>query len=166
MRRLLFGLILLALPLVEIGLLIRVGQRIGLWSTLAIIVGTGMLGILVLVRQRFAVVAGVMQAVNEGKTPLAPVLDSAFLVLAGGLLFSPGLISDAAGLLLLVPPIRRLVARWSVERLLRNADIRVSVHGQGPPGPGRQDGGTIIEGEFERVDERSTGGDSKSLGKP
>ena len=48
-------------------------------------------------------VSGVMNAVNEGKPPLAPVLNGAFLVLAGGLLFSPGLICDAAGLLLLDP---------------------------------------------------------------
>ena len=86
---------------------------------MGIIVGTGVFGIAVLVRQSFAVVSGVMNAVNEGKPPLAPVLDGAFLVLAGGLLFSPGLICDAAGLLLLVPPIRRLVARWTVGRVLQ-----------------------------------------------
>ena len=90
MRRLALGLMLLALPLLEIALLIRTGQRIGFWPTMAIIVGTGVLGLVVLVRQRLAVVVGVMNAVNEGRTPLAPVLDSAFLVLAGGLLFSPG----------------------------------------------------------------------------
>ena len=107
MKRLGIGLGLLALPLLEIALLIRAGQTLGLWPMMAIIVGTGMLGITVLVRQRFAVVSGVMNAVNEGKPPLAPVLDGAFLVLAGGLLFSPGLLCDAAGLLLLVPPIRQ-----------------------------------------------------------
>ena len=70
MKRLGVGLALLALPLLEIALLIRTGQKIGLWPTMAIIVGTGVLGITVLVRQRFAVVSGVMNAVNEGKTPL------------------------------------------------------------------------------------------------
>ena len=92
MKRLGVGLVLLALPLLEIALLIRTGQKIGLWPTMGIIVGTGVLGVAVLVRQRFAVISGVMNAVNEGKTPLAPVMDGAFLVLAGGLLFSPGLI--------------------------------------------------------------------------
>jgi len=75
-------------------------------------------------------------------------------VLAGGLLFSPGLICDAAGLLLLVPPIRRLVARWTVARLLQDAEIHVSTHGEGGLAPGERDGGPIIEGEFERLGDR------------
>jgi UPF0716 protein FxsA len=154
MKRLGVGLVLLALPLLEIALLIRTGQKLGLWPTMAIIVGTGVLGITVLVRQRFAVVSGVMNAVNEGKTPLAPVMDGAFLVLAGGLLFSPGLICDAAGLLLLVPPIRRLVARWTIGRLLQDAEIGVAVHGDGRLMATEREGGPIIEGEFERLGER------------
>jgi UPF0716 protein FxsA len=156
MKRLGIGLGLLALPLLEIALLIRAGQKLGLWPVMGIIVGTGILGIAVLVRQRFAVVSGVMNAVNEGKPPLAPVLNGAFLVLAGGLLFSPGLICDAAGLLLLIPPIRRLVAGWTVERLLRDAEIHVTTHGEGRLTPGEREGGPIIEGEFERLGERGT----------
>jgi UPF0716 protein FxsA len=154
MKRLIPGLVLLTLPLLEIALLIRTGQQIGLWATMAIIVGTGVLGVAVLVRQRFAVISGVMKAVNEGKPPLAPVLDGAFLVLAGGLLFSPGLICDVAGLLLLLPPVRHLVARWSVDRLMRNADIRVAVHGEVRPAPGAGAAGPVIEGEFQRLGER------------
>ncbi|MET0651241.1 MAG: FxsA family protein [Hyphomicrobiaceae bacterium] len=168
MKRLGIGLGLLALPLVEIALLIRAGQKLGLWPVMAIIVGTGILGIAVLVRQRFAVVSGVMNAVNEGKPPLEPVLNGAFLVLAGGLLFSPGLLCDAAGLLLLVPPIRRLVAGWTVARLLQDAEIHVATHadprgdpradthGAGRLTPGEREGGPIIEGEFERLGERGT----------
>jgi UPF0716 protein FxsA len=156
MKRLGIGLGLLALPLLEIALLIRAGQLLGFWPVMAIIVGTGVLGVAVLVRQRFAVISGVMNAVNEGKTPLAPVLDGAFLVLAGGLLFSPGLLADAAGLLLLIRPVRRAVARWTVGRLLRDADIHVAVHGEGRLPPDVRDGGPIIEGEFERLGERSS----------
>ena len=154
MKRLGIGLGLLALPLLEIALLIRAGQKLGLWPVMAIIIGTGILGIAVFARQRLAVVRGVMNAVNEGKPPLAPVLNGAFLVLAGGLLFSPGLICDAVGLLLLIPPIRRLVARWTVSRLLRDAEIHVATYGDGRLTPGEREGGPIIEGEFERLGER------------
>ncbi len=154
MMRLGVGLGLLALPLLEIALLIRAGQMLGLWPVMAIIVGTGVLGVAVLVRQRFAVISGVMNAVNEGKPPLAPVLDGAFLVLAGGLLFSPGLISDAAGLLLLIPPVRRLVARWTVGRVLRDAETHMTVHTEGRLAPEVRESGPIIEGEFERLGER------------
>lgn len=161
MKRLGIGLGLLALPLLEIALLIRAGQKLGLWPVMAIIVGTGILGIVILVRQRFAVVSGVMNAVNEGKPPLGPVLNGAFMVLAGGLLFSPGLLCDAAGLLLLIPPVRHLVARWSVARLLQDAEIHVAAHGathgathgDGHLTPGGRVGGPVIEGEFERLGE-------------
>jgi UPF0716 protein FxsA len=156
MKRLGIGLGLLALPLLEIALLIRAGQVLGLWPVMAIIVGTGVLGVAVLVRQRFAVISGVMNAVNEGKPPLAPVLDGAFLVLAGGLLFSPGLLSDAAGLLLLIPPVRRAVARWTVGRLLRDAEVHMTVHPEGRLPPDVHKGGPIIEGEFERLSEGGT----------
>lgn len=156
MKRLGIGLGLLALPLLEIALLIRAGQKLGLWPVMAIIVGTGILGIAILVRQRFAVVSGVMNAVNEGKPPLAPVLNGAFMVLAGGLLFSPGLLCDAAGLLLLIPPVRRLVAQWTVARLLQDAEIHVATHVDGRLTPGEREGGPIIEGEFERLGERGT----------
>lgn len=155
MKRLGIGLGLLALPLLEIALLIRAGQKLGLWPVMAIIVGTGILGIAVLVRQRFAVVSGVMTAVNEGKPPLAPVLNGAFMVLAGGLLFSPGLLCDAAGLLLLIPPIRHLVAQWTVNRLLDDAEVHVATYGEGR----LREGGPIIEGEFERLGERRTDAD-------
>ena len=70
---------------------------------------------------------------------------------------------DAAGLLLLVPPIRRLVAGWTVARLLQDAEIHVATHGthEGTRGdgrltPGEREGGPIIEGEFERLGERGT----------
>src|SRR5262245_23341698 len=149
MKRLGIGLGLLALPLLEIALLIRAGQKLGLWPVMAIIVGTGILGIAILVRQRFAVLSGVMNAVNEGKTPLEPVLNGAFMVLAGGLLFSPGLLCDTAGLLLLVPPIRRLVAQWTVSRLLRDAEIHVATYGEDRVAPNERGGGPILEGEFE-----------------
>jgi UPF0716 protein FxsA len=87
------------------------------------------------------------------------VLDGLFLMLAGVLLLTPGLITDFFALLLLVPALRRAIARWSVHRLMRHADVRVEVYGDGsragaersrPPGPGD---GPIIEGEFERLGE-------------
>jgi UPF0716 protein FxsA len=160
MKRLGIGLGLLALPLLEIALLIRAGQKLGLWPVMAIIVGTGILGIAILVRQRFAVVSGVMNAVNDGKPPLAPVLNGAFMVLAGGLLFSPGLLCDTAGLLLLIPQVRRLVAQWSISRLMRDAEVHVTTFGEGRVTPGEREGGPIIEGEFERLGERRADLDS------
>ena len=155
MIRLAFGLFLIALPLIEIALLVRAGQLIGFWPTLGIVIGTGVLGFLVMARQRFTMPSKGLQAIRDGEPPVAPALDGAFMLLAGGLLFSPGLLADAAGLLLLVAPIRRAFARWSVRQIMRNADVHVTVataeaRQQPDPGPGS---GPIIEGEFERLGE-------------
>jgi len=91
-------------------------------------------------------------------------VDGVFLLIAGALLLTPGLITDVAALLLLVPPLRRAVGRWSVRWLLREARVHVEVHaGTAQPGPEARrrppagaGEGPIIEGEFERLGESPT----------
>ena len=161
MARLGIGLVLVALPLVEIAVLIKAGQLIGFWATLAIVVATGALGIMILAQQRFAMLSGMLKAVNEGQPPVTPVIDGAFLVLAGGLVFSPGLIADVAGLLLLIGPIRRLVARWSIAAVVNRSGLEVEIRRGGGSMHERDrsphgNAGPTIEGEFERLDEKST----------
>jgi UPF0716 protein FxsA len=131
MARLVLAFILIALPLLELALLIKTGQVIGFWATLAMVVGAGVIGALVLSRQSLAVVRRTREAVAEGRPPVAPVLDGAFLLLAGTLLITPGFISDVLALLLLIPPLRRGVARWGVRRLVRSAHVRISTHRAG-----------------------------------
>lgn len=159
MIRLAAGLLILAMPVIEIALLIKTGQMIGFWATMAIVAATGMLGVAVLTHQRLAVLGRTMHAVREGHPPIAPVLDGAFQLLAGGLLISPGLICDAAGLLLLVPPLRRTFARWSISRLLAGADVQVTMWGRQEharsPSEAASGEGPIIEGEFERLGEKT-----------
>jgi UPF0716 protein FxsA len=153
-------LFLMALPLIEIGGLIWAGQVLGFWATMGIIVATGALGILVLLRQRFAMLTGMIQAVNKGQHPIAPVVDGAFHVLAAGLLISPGLLGDVVGLLLLAGPIRRRVARWSIERMLRAGGVHFDVFAdrttatrESAPKSHTRMSGPVIEGEFERLSE-------------
>lgn len=141
-------LILIALPLLELVVLIKVGQLIGLWPTLLIVVGTGIAGTLIFYHQGFVAFRRALESIDRRELPIAPVADSALLILAGTLLITPGLIGDAAGLLLLVAPIRRGIARWLFGQLVGGAQqSRHSPHA-------RQDGGgPIIEGEFKRIEE-------------
>ena len=103
-------------------------------------------------------------AVAKGQPPVAAVVDGAFLVVAGALLITPGLISDTVAILLLIPPVRHLVARWLVYAMMRRAQVSVGVfqaatEARGPHGPSRPPSGEgpVIEGEFERMDEKATG---------
>jgi UPF0716 protein FxsA len=91
---------------------------------------------------------------------MAQVLDGLFLMAAGALFLTPGLLTDVLALLLLVPPIRRAVGRWTIGKLLqhRPADIDAD-HKQTHDGPEERRWpetareGPVIEGEFERLGE-------------
>jgi UPF0716 protein FxsA len=162
MARFVVGLALIALPILELVLLIKTGQAIGFWATLGLVVGAGVLGAMIMSRQGISVARRTREAVALGRPPVGPVLDGAFLLLAGALLISPGFLTDVLALALLIPPVRRKVARWCVRRLAERAHVQVKMHearSQGEPGPspsaGGQVGGPVIEGEFERLGEKT-----------
>jgi UPF0716 protein FxsA len=168
----------IVVPLAELALLVKLGQWLGIWWTLALIVVTAFAGMAVLQRQGFQVMQRALDAVSAGRPPIGAVVDGAFLMLAGLMLIAPGLITDTVGLLLLVPWIRHRVAAWSVRRTLRAGKVQVEVfaerrraaeasaagggHDATDPGVWKQrpgdepdSSGPIIDGEFERLDERS-----------
>jgi UPF0716 protein FxsA len=99
------------------------------------------------------------------------VLDGAFLLLAGALLITPGFLTDIMGLLLLVPPIRHKVMRWTARRLVEHVHVQARTFGvrvrreagQPPPGAGR---GPVIEGEFERLGEEANAPNRSGQGEP
>lgn len=160
-------LLLLAAPLLELALLIKLGGWIGFWPTLLVIVGTAVAGVLVTRAQGFGVLRRMMDGSAEGRPPVEPAVEGGLLFVAGGLLISPGPVGDVLGLLLLVPPLRALIARWIVARMARQGSIfTVEVRGdrwdrregEAPrrPVPRRPlGGGDVIEGEFERIDEKT-----------
>jgi len=142
-------LIFLILPLVEIALFIVIGGRIGLWPTLALIVLGGLSGVLVLRGNR----ARAVQVMDRGLRGISPgtfLAQGAFQVVAGVLLILPGFLSDAVGLVLLVPPVQRAIMRWVRARV----EVR-SVH----PHARRSAPGEVIEGEYETRDAPPEGPD-------
>ena len=81
---------LIALPILELALLIKTGQAIGFWPTLALVVGAAVLGGAIMSRQGISVARRTREAIAQGRPPVGPVLDGAFLLLAGALLITPG----------------------------------------------------------------------------
>jgi UPF0716 protein FxsA len=116
-RFLLLG--LLALPIVEIALFIKVGQAIGLWPTLALVIGAALLGGALLRQQGLAVLMQLRGNVAAGKLPGQTIADAALIGVAAVLLILPGFLSDVVALLLLVPPIRR----WIYKTLAGNFTV-------------------------------------------
>jgi len=146
----------LAAPLIELTVLIKVGQAIGFWTTLLLVVGMAALGAFLLHRQGWSTMQRAQSALTRGEAPVGPMLDGMMLGFAGFLFLVPGLVSDAFGLLLLIPPLRRALAR----RMLKHFFVVTSgdmTAGAAPDRPRRGDGGgpgPVIDGEFERLDER------------
>ncbi len=141
---------LIATPLVEIAVFIEVGERIGLWSTLGLIVLTAVIGTALLRLQGLATLASARTTVERGGMPVQEVLDGVCLLIAGAFLLTPGFVTDGFGAALLLPPLRRAIQRWAMKRLMARGTIDVTMHGAH-----RQRGGEdgVIDGEFVEIDD-------------
>lgn len=121
-------------PLAEVYLLVWVGEHIGAYPTIGLVLLTGAVGAFLAKREGLRVLHNYQRTLAEGRVPAEGLL-SAVLVLAGGiLLIAPGLITDAVGLLLLLPPTRRAAAgvlRRRLQRMLRSGAARVTTFGFG-----------------------------------
>jgi UPF0716 protein FxsA len=119
----LFALIL-GLPLVEIALYVTLGAWLGLWITLGIVIGTALGGILLIRSQGARAGVDLRAAMMARQNPAPALAADAFRVIAGVLLILPGFLTDALGLLLLVPPLQR----WLVAAIARRAGDRMATH--------------------------------------
>ena len=124
----------IVVPLAEIAVLIKVGGWLGLGPTLALIVLTAVAGAWMLRRQGLEVLRRAQQQMQDGTPPVAEVFEGFCLVIAGALLLTPGFLTDAAGALLLLPPLRA----WLYRRMRRRIEEQVlsGAHRAVPQGTG------------------------------
>jgi UPF0716 protein FxsA len=161
-------LLFVTVPIVEIGIFISVGERFGLWPTIAAVIATAVVGTALLRHQGLQTLARAHKAMNENRPPVAEVFEGACLVIAGALLLTPGFLTDAVGFALMLPPVRASIVGFVVRRVaVRVQTMHASGYaaagpgpGPGPrpgpqsgPRPGPRGGGPVIDGEFEEVDQ-------------
>jgi UPF0716 protein FxsA len=108
---------------VEISVIIQVGQWIGFLNTVGLLLLVSLVGAWLVKRQGLGVVARIRQQRSAGRLPAAEVFDGALILVAGVLLVIPGFVTDALGLLLLVPPIRAVARRFMSRRVLREVEM-------------------------------------------
>ncbi len=101
-----------ALPALEIAAFLRIGGFLGLPSTLAIVLLTGVAGAMLARSQGFRVLTDIQKALERGAMPTDGLLHGAFVLLGGALLLTPGFLTDAFGLSCLLPPTRHALAWW------------------------------------------------------
>jgi UPF0716 protein FxsA len=136
--------LLIAVPLVEIAVMIQVDQWIGALNTIGLLLVVSIGGVFLVKHQGVGVFRRIRGALDAGRVPGPELLDAALLLVAGLLLVIPGFVTDFFGLLLLLPPVRALVRGFLRRRLV----VRVATHPYqyrrtidppaigGPPGDG------------------------------
>lgn len=138
----------IAVPLIEIGLFIQVGGLIGLWPTLAIVLMTAIAGTWLVRSQGMRELANLQSSFSELRDPTEPLAHGAMIIFAGALLLTPGFFTDALGLSLLVPPIRKAVYMWARNKV----KVQTFTAGQSvQPDRSRPDD-RVIDGEFKEID--------------
>ena len=133
-------------PIVEIYVLIQVGQVIGPWWTILLLIADSILGTWLIRREGARAWRGLRTALDSGRMPARELADGALILIGGTLMLSPGFVTDAFGILLILPVTRPLFRRLLTGIVTR----RLVVMGSGPrnasrPGPRSQ--GTVVQGE-------------------
>ena len=149
----------IVVPIVELAVLIQIGQLIGIWWTIALLVADAVLGSMLARSQGRATWRRFNEALQSGRPPAREVMDGALVLFGGALLLTPGFISDILGLVLLLPPTRAFVRAVLVRRF---AGRMIASMGT-PRAPGRTQPrqaydveGTAIDPEPEGLDRRAT----------
>ena len=108
---------------VEISVIFQVGQWIGFLNTVGLLLLVSLMGAWLVKRQGLGVMARIREQRSAGRLPATEAFDGALILVAGVLLVIPGFVTDALGLLLLVPPIRAVVRRFVSRRVLREVEM-------------------------------------------
>jgi UPF0716 protein FxsA len=124
-------LLFIAVPLIELALLLQLGSAVGLLPTIALVIITGVVGASLARGQGLRVLLQIRQEMAEGRVPVGKLMDGLLILLAGALLLTPGLLTDLVGLAALIPGPRAYVKRLIGGRLtalVRSGRFNVTVY--------------------------------------
>ena len=115
-----------AMPLLELWVLLLVGSRIGWLPTIVLVVVTGVIGASLARAQGLQTVAAIQRDMAAGVMPAPRLMDGVMILLAGAMLITPGILTDIVGFLLLVPATRQIIRnymRMKLEQKLREGSV-------------------------------------------
>ena len=122
-------LLFILVPIAELALLIEIGTHLGLPATLVLIASTGALGAYLARRQGLGVLAKIRSEIGEGRLPAGQLVDGALIIVAGAVLMTPGVLTDAFGFLCLFPPARRRLKSYlsrRFEHAVKSGKVKMS----------------------------------------
>jgi UPF0716 protein FxsA len=140
----------IVVPIAELYVIIQVGQLIGIWPTLALLLADALLGSFLLKHQGRTAWRRFNEALAQRRFPGKEVADGALIIVGGTLLLTPGFLTDIVGLVFLIPPtraiMRRLLSRVAIGRFTV-VNLGGRMPGAGSPG---QDAGPGAPGGASR----------------
>jgi len=149
-------LLFIVVPIAELAVIIQVGQEIGVWWTIAILIADSILGSLLMRSQGRIAWRRFNETAQAGRVPAREVLDGVLVIFGGAFLLTPGFITDIIGVVFLLPPTRALVRRFLVKRFADRMIVAAQTRATGwpPPGRGRRPGdvdGTAIDVDADHL---------------
>lgn len=111
------ALLFIVVPVAEIYLLIQIGQAIGAWWTVLLLIADGFLGSFLVKREGGRAWQALQDALRESRMPARELADGALILIGGTLLLTPGFITDFVGLFCIVP-VTRPLARRALTRVI------------------------------------------------
>jgi UPF0716 protein FxsA len=143
-------LLFIVVPIAELAVIIQVGQAIGVWWTIALLIADSILGSVLMRSQGRAAWRRFGETTQAGRVPAREVLDGALVIFGGALLLTPGFITDILGLILLIPPTRAIVRGILARRLAHRMVVSVSgTHVRQPRADDVE--GTAVDVEADRI---------------
>ena len=130
----------LVVPIVEIYVLIQVGQVIGAWWTVLLLIADSLFGSWLLKREGSRAWRALQEALGSGRMPTRELADAALIVFGGTLMITPGFVSDIVGLLAILPFTRPIGRRMLGAFVARRVVVVRDAHRPGPPGD-------VVQGE-------------------
>jgi UPF0716 protein FxsA len=113
-------------PLVELSILIWIGNQTAWWLPILMVIGTGIAGTALARWQGWQVLRRIRADADAGRMPAEALIDGFLILIAGLLLITPGVLSDLLGILLLIPPVRAIMKRAIAVWIRKNIEVRIS----------------------------------------
>jgi UPF0716 protein FxsA len=161
-------LLFIVVPIVEIWVIIQIGELIGLWPTVALLLADALLGSWLLRHQGRGAWNRFNQAIAERRFPGREVADGLLIAIGGTLLLTPGFVTDIFGAILLIPPtraiVRRLMRGWAKRRFTIVAGPAGGAYGAGRGFESPTGNGHVRDYDFEGSAEEIKGDDPQLPG--
>jgi UPF0716 protein FxsA len=122
-------LIFAVIPLIELGILIKIGSHIGTLNTISLVILTAAIGAYMVRLEGIGVMSRIQQNMQDGQFPAEELINGGMVLVAGALLLTPGVFTDVIGFLMVIPVTRNVIKRvikQYIEKKISSGDFHIN----------------------------------------